>query len=187
MPYEEKDQFYEGTLESDFYKKALERSKKFREEYQKKKRSISPEEMPWENSPQGKIKHVVNEEIDTVECCLDMYIQEIPPGSHSGKHRHMAEEVFFVLEGKGYDLHWDAYFELDEKYNWDWEKEPKKYEWEESDFVYIPPYTTHQHFNADPLKPTRFITATSRLVKALGFDWWEQVENAPEYKEKKKK
>jgi hypothetical protein len=36
------------------------------------------------------------------------------------------------------------------------------------------------------MKPTRFITATSRLVKALGFDWWDQVENAPEYKEKKK-
>jgi gentisate 1,2-dioxygenase len=186
MPYEEKEMFYEGTKEADFYKKALERSKKFRDEYAKKKRSISPEEMPWENAPQGKIKHVVNEDIDTVECCLDMYLQEVPAGSKSGKHRHMAEEVFFVLEGKGYDLHWDAFFTLDEKYNWDWEKEPKKFEWEEGDFVYIPPYTMHQHFNADPMKPTRFITATSRLVKALGFDWWEQVENAPEYKEKKK-
>ena len=186
MPYEEKEMFYEGTKEADFYKKALERSKKFRDEYAKKKRSISPEEMPWENAPQGKIKHVVNEDIDTVECCLDMYLQEIPAGSKSGKHRHMAEEVFFVLEGKGYDLHWDAFFTLDVKYNWDWEKEPKTFEWEEGDFVYIPPYTMHQHFNADPMKPTRFITATSRLVKALGFDWWEQVENAPEYKGKKK-
>jgi len=184
MPYEEKEVFNEGTLEADFYKKALKRSKKFRKDYQKKRRCISPEEMPWEDSPQGRIKHVVNEEIDTVECCLDMYIQEIPPGGRSGKHRHMAEEVFFVLEGKGHDLHWDASFTLDEKYNWDWEKEPKKYEWEEGDFVYIPPYTMHQHFNADPLKPTRFITATSRLVKALGFDWWDQVENAPEYKGK---
>jgi len=91
---------------------------------------------------------------------------------------------FLRSRREGYDLHWDAYFELDEKYNWGWEKESKKYEWEEGDFVYIPPYTTHQHFNADPMKPTRFITATSRLVKALGFDWWEQVENAPEYKKK---
>ena len=65
---------------------------------------------------------------------------------------------------------------------WDWEKEPKRFEWEEGDYVYIPPYTTHQHFNADSAKPARFITATSRLVKALGFNWLEQVENTPDYK-----
>ncbi len=35
--------------------------------------------------------------------------------------------------------------------------------------------------NADPAHPARFITGTSRLVKALGMDWWEQVENAPNY------
>jgi gentisate 1,2-dioxygenase len=184
MPYEEKEVFHEGTLEVDFYQKALERSKKFREEYTKRKSVVHPEEMPWENSSQGRIKHLVNEEIDTRECCLDMYIQEISPGSRSGKHRHMAEEVFFVLEGKGYDLHWDAFYTLTDKYSWDWEKEPKKFEWEEGDFVYIPPYTMHQHFNADPMRPARFVTATSRLVKTLGFDWVEQIENAPEYGKK---
>lgn len=181
MPYEEKNIAAQGTLQTDYYRRMLERSKKFREDYDKKTRSVSPADMPWENSPQGRIKHLVNEETDTVECCMDMYMQEIAPGSRSGKHRHMAEEVFFVLEGQGYDLHWDASFTLDDKYLWDWEKEPKKYEWEEGDFVYIPPYATHQHFNADPAKPARFITGTSRLVKALGFDWWEQVENAPGY------
>jgi len=184
MPYEEKGFFKEGNLETDFYHRMLDRSKKFKEEYNKKRHVVTPEEMPWEDSPQGKIKHLVNEEMDTVECCLDMYMQEIPAGSRSGKHRHMAEEVFFVLEGKGYDLHWDAFFTLDVKYDWGWEKEPKRFEWEEGDFVYLPPYTMHQHFNVDPLRPARFVTATSRLVKALGFDYWEQVENAPEYKKK---
>lgn len=184
MPYEEKIVAAQGTLQTDYYRRMLERSKKFREDYDKKARSVSPAEMPWENSPQGRIKHLVNEETDTVECCLDMYMQEIAPGSSSGKHRHMAEELFYVLEGKGYDLHWDASFTLDVKYHWDWEKEPKRYEWEEGDFVYIPPYTTHQHFSADPANPARFVTATSRLVKALGFDWWEQVENAPGYQGK---
>ena len=184
MPYEEKEAFHEGTKKSDFYQKALERSKKFKEEYKRKKKVIHSEEMPWEDSPQGRIKHLVNEEIDTAECCLDLYIQEIAPGSRSGKHRHMAEEVFFVVEGKGYDLHWDAFFTLEETYLWDWEKEPKTFEWEEGDFVYIPPYTMHQHFNADPMKPARFVTATNRLVKAMGFDHLEQVENAPEYRGK---
>ncbi len=182
MAYEEKKEFHKGKLESDHYQKSLDRSRRFREEYNRKKHVLHPEDMPWEDSPQGRIKHVVNEEMETVECCLDMYLQEILAGDRSGKHRHMAEEVFFVLEGKGYDLHWDASFNLEERYIWDWEKEPKRFEWEEGDFVYIPPYTMHQHFNSDPLKPVRFVTATSRLVKALGFDWLDQVENAPDYK-----
>jgi len=185
MPYEEKNVAGKRVKETDYYKRMLLRSEKFRKEYGEKKRCLTPEEMPWEDSPQGRIKHLVNEEMDTVECCLDMYMQEIPPGSRSGKHRHMAEELFYVLEGKGYDLHWDASFTLDDKYHWHWEEEPKKFEWEEGDFVYIPPYTTHQHFNADPDKPARFITATNRLVREMGFDWWEQIENAPEYKEGK--
>jgi quercetin dioxygenase-like cupin family protein len=184
MAYEEREIFREGTLTTDFYQRALERTKKYREDYKKRRNVVHPEEMPWEDCPQGRLKHLVNESINTVECALDLYIQEILPGSRSGKHRHMAEEVFFVLEGKGYDLHWDAFYTLSDKYYWDWEKEPKKFEWEEGDFVYIPPYTTHQHFNLDPLRPLRFVSATSRLVKALGFDVLEQVENAPEYKGK---
>ncbi len=185
MPYEEKAPAARGNLKTDYYQRMLEKSKKFRAEYHQKKNIVHAEEMPWEDSPQGRIKHLVNEEMDTMECCMDMYIQEISPGSSSGRHRHMAEEVFFVLEGHGYDLHWDPSFSLDDKFIWDWDEEAKKFAWEEGDFVYIPPYTTHQHFNADPTQTARFMTATSRLVKALGFDWWEQVENAPGYEEKK--
>ena len=68
-------------------------------------------------------------------------------------------------------------FELDEDYTWIWSKEPKKFEWKEGDFVYIPPYSIHQHFNASPERPARILVANSRLVKALGFDWFEQVES----------
>jgi len=39
----------------------------------------------------------------------------------------------------------------------------------------------HQHFNADPGKPARFIAATSRMVRDIGFDDLEQIEDAPEY------
>jgi hypothetical protein len=42
----------------------------------------------------------------------------------------------------------------------------------------------HQHFNGDPDKPARFISATSRMIRYIGFDDLEQIENAPEYKKK---
>jgi quercetin dioxygenase-like cupin family protein len=181
MPYEESKYTHEGQMQANFYEEALRESKAFREEYKKRKKIVKAEEMPWENSPDGKIKHVINEKLNTAECALDMYIQFLDPGSKSGKHRHISEEVFFVLEGQGYDLHWDVDFELGEEYEWVWSEEPKKFEWKEGDYVYVPPYSAHQHFSSDPWKPARLLIATSRIPKALGFNWMEQLENAPEY------
>jgi len=51
--------------------------------------------------------------------------------------------------------------------------------------VYIPPNTIHQHFNADPDNPVRFVAAESRIMKYMGLDDLEQLENAPEFEEKK--
>lgn len=184
MPYEEREYAHEGQEKAAFYRDALERSKAFREEYKTRKGIVKAAEMPWENSPDGKIKHVINEKLNVTECALDIYMQFLDGGGRSGKHRHISEEVFFVLEGRGHDLHWDVDFHLDEdEYTWVWSKEPKKIEWKEGDFVYIPPYSAHQHFNADKDKPARLLITTSRIPRALGFDWHEQEENAPGYKE----
>lgn len=182
MVYEEAERATAGQLKSSFYREALEESAAFRESYARRRTVITAEEMPWEDSPQGRIKHMVNEKMNTKEHCLDIYQQFLAPGSRSGKHRHLTEEVLYILEGKGYDLHWDVKFDCQDAYIWDWETEPKKFEWEEGDFVYIPPYCGHQHFNGDPTRPARFISVTSRIVKAMGFDWFDQLENAPEYR-----
>lgn len=184
MPYEEAKKTNHGSNHVHYYQEALEKSQAFRKDYKKRKGVIKAEDMPWEDSPQGHIKHVVNERMNTTECALDMYQQFLAPGGASGKHRHLSEEAFFVLEGKGYDLHWDPKFGCADEYSWDWEKDPKRFEWEEGDFVYIPPFATHQHFNSDPEKPARFITATNRIIKAMGFDWQDQVEPAPDFKGK---
>ena len=62
---------------------------------------VTPEDMPWDNCEQGILKHLVHEEMATVEHTLDLVIQLIPAGSRSGKHRHMGEEYMFILEGRG--------------------------------------------------------------------------------------
>lgn len=182
MPYEEAKYSWQGQAQANYYKEALKESAQSREEYKQRKGIVKAAEMPWEDSPQGRIKHVVNEKMNTKECALDIYQQFLPPGGRSGKHRHISEELFYVLEGRGYDLHWDMRFDCADQFIWDWDKEPKRFDWEEGDFVYIPPYTIHQHFNADPEKPARFITATCRILKALGLDWLDQIEPAPDYK-----
>lgn len=180
MPFEETNNIKAGDQKGSYYRKSLERSRMFREEYERRKVVIKGSEMPWEKSPQGWIKHVVNEEMFSREFALEMYMQLLEPGKRSGRHRHMAEEVFYVLEGRGYDLHWDVEPDINVKYEYRWAKDPQRFDWEEGDFVYIPPYTMHQHFNADPNRPARIITATNRIVRLLGYDWLDQVEDAPE-------
>ncbi len=184
MLYEESKRANIRKARSAYYEKKLRDSEGRVEKNRKRKKVIKPEEMPWENSKQGIIKHLFNEKMEVQVEGVDAYMQFIPPGSRSGKHRHMSEEYMFILEGKGYDMHWDVDFELGEKYTWKVDEHPSIWEWEQGDSVYIPPNTVHQHFNGDPDKPARLISATSRMVRYIGFDDLEQIENAPEYKKK---
>jgi len=181
MLFEESKRAYTRKAESRYYEEMLRESEKQIEKNRQRKKIIKPESMPWENSRQGTIKHLFNEKMDVQLESIDAYMQFIPPGSRSGKHRHMSEEYIFVLEGKGYDLHWDVDFELRDKYCWKVDEKPSRWEWEQGDSIYIPPNTVHQHFNADSEKLVRFISATSRMVRYFGFDDLEQIENAPEY------
>lgn len=184
MPFGEKEKSQTGNLKTDYLERSLEKSQARREEHKQRRKVVKAHEMPWEESPHGLIKHLVNEEMNTKEYCIDAYQQFLLPDGHSGRHRHLTEEVLYVLEGKGYDLHWDVQFDCKDEYIWEWAEEPRKFEWEEGDFVYIPPYVIHQHFNADPGQPARFLSVTNRIVKAMGFDWFDQLETAPGWEKK---
>jgi quercetin dioxygenase-like cupin family protein len=147
----------------------------------KRKKIVRPEDMPWEMSRQGLLKHLLNEGMNTRMETVDAYMQIIPGGSRSGKHRHLAEECLYVLEGRGYDLHQDCDVEITDTYHWIVQPEVKRYEWEAGDLIYIPPNTVHQHFNADPERPVRLISAINRIYKFCGLNDLEQLEDAPEY------
>jgi quercetin dioxygenase-like cupin family protein len=148
----------------------------------KRKKVVHPSEMPWEMSRQGILKHLLNEQMNTRMESVDAYMQLIPPGSRSGKHRHLAEECVYVLEGRGYDLHQDCDVEITDTYHWTPQEEVKRYEWEAGDVIYIPPNTIHQHFNADPSRPVRLISAINRIYQKFGLNDVEQIEDAPEYR-----
>jgi gentisate 1,2-dioxygenase len=177
----ERERSHAETRYVEFYSEALKASAEFREDYKGRLNVVKAEQMPFERSPDGLIKHIVNEKMNTKECCLDIYMQFLPGGKASGKHRHLTEEVFYVVEGSGYDLHWDVKFDCHDEMDFTWDSEPQRFEWAQGDFVYIPPYCEHQHFNADPVAEARIIVINSRIVKAMGFDWFEQLENAEGY------
>jgi gentisate 1,2-dioxygenase len=149
----------------------------FRKAYESKLNVVAAEDMPWEKSADGLIKHLVHHKLDTREMCVEAYMQFLKGGEKSGKHRHMWEEIIFVVEGSGYDLHWDMKFDCLDAFQWEWAPEPKAYGWKRGDYIYVPPFTIHQHI-ANDKEDVRLIVMSNRIVKEMGFDWFEQVEAA---------
>lgn len=91
-------------------------------------RVIRAEDVPWEDTRQGRLKFYVSAWTETPARALDVMAQEIEPGGHSGKHRHIFEEMLLVFAGSGYDVH-----------------EDQRYAWSAGDLICIPPMTAHQH------------------------------------------
>jgi gentisate 1,2-dioxygenase len=169
--------------QADFYAQALEASKQFRKEYKQRKKVVKADDMPMERTADGLIKHIIHEGMHTTECCIDIYMQFLDPGKATGTSRHLTEEVAFVIEGNGYDLHWDVNFHCADEFIWEWDKEPKKFEWGPGDFIYIPPYCAHKRFNSGDSE-ARVVVINSRMMKAIGFDWFDQLEPAAGFEDK---
>ena len=181
MAWGESATWLSGTANERLYQRLLDDAQDAPSRNSRRKKIVRPEEMPWEMSRQGLLKHLINENMNTRMETVDAYMQIIPGGSRSGKHRHLAEECVYVLEGRGYDLHQDCDVEIGDEYLWKAQDEIKRYEWEAGDVIYIPPQTIHQHFNADPKNPARVISSTNRIFKQIGLNTLEQLEDAPEY------
>ena len=181
MAWDESKSWLEGSAQGAYYQGLLDDAEQAPVRNSKRKKVIHPSDMPWEMARQGLLKHLINEQMNTRIETVDAYMQIIPAGSHSGRHRHLAEECVYVLEGKGYDLHQDCDVEITDTYHWKPQDEIKRYEWEAGDVIYIPPNTIHQHFNSDPNNPVRLISSTNRIFKYCGLNDMEQLDNAPEY------
>lgn len=181
MAWSESQAWLQGNKQGAFYQELLDDAEQKPAKNAKRNKVVRPADMPWEMARQGLLKHLLNDSMNTRMETVDAYMQIIPAGSKSGKHRHLAEECVYVLEGRGYDLHQDCDVEITDTYHWKPQDEIKRYEWEAGDVIYIPPNTIHQHFNADPDHPVRLISSINRIFKYSGLNDLEQLENAPEF------
>jgi quercetin dioxygenase-like cupin family protein len=181
MAWDESRAWLTGSQQGKLYQSLLNEATELPARNAKRKKIVHSDEMPWEMSRQGLLKHLLNAGMNTRMETVDAYMQIIPPGSRSGKHRHLAEECLYVVEGRGYDLHQDCDVEITDTYHWRPQPEVKRFEWEAGDVIYVPPCTIHQHFNADPAHPARLISCINRIYKNSGLNDLEQLEDAPEY------
>ena len=182
VPWDEYRAWLQGDVSGSYYDEMLDEASNAAERNAKRPKVVKSSQMPWENSPHGLLKHIVNEGMNTRAETVDAYMQVIPPGSHSGKHRQLAEQAFYIIEGRGYDLHMDCDLAIiDDKYTWKPDGNERRFDWEAGDVVYVPPNTISQHFNADETKPARIAVITNRIYRKSGLNDLEQLETAPEY------
>ncbi len=131
-------------------------------------------DVPWEINRLGKMKWYLHPNItDTAHRALIFYIQEIPPGSRSGKMQQQGGFFTYIWRGKkGYSIIND-----------------KRYDWEQDDMLFYPVNGDtpqfFQHFNSDPENPTWLVVGIPNLYGPLGVDMgvgFEVLEDCPEWR-----
>jgi quercetin dioxygenase-like cupin family protein len=135
-----------------------------------RKKVVSVEDTTWENTPLGRVRTVNSiAQNNHRQWSVDVYELDIPAAGRSGKYWKMADEVMYIKSGSGYSLHWEVQAEIAEKYYARIALEPKRYDFNKGDTLYIPQNTIAQHFASDGT-PLRMISSQNRLFKHLGYD-----------------
>ena len=90
MAWSESKAWRRGSTHRKLYQALLDDAAEAPARNAKRKKLVTPDEMPWEMSRQGLLKHLINEAMGTRMETVDAYMQIIPPGSRLGRH-HQAE------------------------------------------------------------------------------------------------
>ena len=114
------------------------------------------------DGPQTFSRHYV-EPKDGITQTLHIHLEEWGPGAKSQKHGHVNEAAFYILDGKGYEIH-----------------DGVRYDWQAGDVAIVHSNCVHQHFNADSLKPARaLVLKTKPMYLFLNMLFQKQVEPRP--------
>ncbi|MBI2918038.1 MAG: cupin domain-containing protein [Chloroflexi bacterium] len=92
-----------------------------------------------------------------------IHVVDLPPGGHNQKHGHQNEALFYILEGKGHEVH-----------------DGQRYDWEAGDVVIVHNDCVHQHFNDSPDRPARAVVIKPKpLYMFLNLIQQRTVERVP--------
>ena len=88
---------------------------------------------------------------------IDVTLVEIPPSGRLPAHRHLAEEMIYIVSGEGHTLMWNSS-----------EGKKERYEWAEGDLLSPALNAWHQHFNASSDTPARYLSITTSPLAGRG-------------------
>ena len=136
-----------------------------------RKKVVKPADAPWRAASGGRIRVLSGPggpEIRAVS--VDLSVLEIAPGARTASHWHMADEVLYVIAGRGHGLQWDVEAEIADRYYARVATEPSRWDVLAGQVLYVPQNTVHQHVNDDPGEPLTLLSAQNRLFRMLGYD-----------------
>lgn len=96
-------------------------------------RVYSTLDMEWKGGPQAYGKHVINPQRTDIAQSIETHIHAYAPGGYAQNHGHMNSATFYVLRGKGYDIH-----------------DGERMDYEAGDVLLVENGCVHQHFNTHP-------------------------------------
>ena len=98
----------------------------------------------FQSGPQTFSKHFMEPE-DGLAQTLHIHLEEYAPGAKSQMHGHVNEAIFYILDGKGYEIH-----------------DGIKYDWKAGDIAIVHNNCVHQHNNADEHAPARALVIKTK-------------------------
>ena len=101
-------------------------------------------EVKFMSGPQAFSKHFMEPE-DGLGQTLHIHLEEYAPGGHSQMHGHVNEAIFYILDGKGFEIH-----------------DGIRYEWKAGDIAVVHNNCVHQHNNADDHAPARALVIKTK-------------------------
>lgn len=134
---------------------------------ERKRKIVHGEEQPWTDTRDGRVKWLAAQEMDVRLFSVDIWLQEIAAGRGAGPHWHMADEVYYVIAGRGETLEWPVEADIDTRYHARVRRSPRRQSWSAGDVLYIGQNTVHELIAADD---ALLIGAQNRLFKLLGYD-----------------
>jgi quercetin dioxygenase-like cupin family protein len=87
-------------------------------------------DLPWKGGPSFYGKKVINPQSARITQAIETHIEVFAPGGYGQKHGHMNSAVFFVLKGRGHDVH-----------------DGRRIDWEAGDALIVENACVHKHFN----------------------------------------
>jgi quercetin dioxygenase-like cupin family protein len=96
-------------------------------------RVYSSKAKKWKGGPATYGKFVISPMATKIVQTIETHIECFAPGGCGQKHGHMNSAVFYVLKGKGHDVH-----------------DGRSIPWEAGDALIVENGCVHQHFNDDP-------------------------------------
>jgi gentisate 1,2-dioxygenase len=116
-------------------------------------------EIRFVDGPQAYSRHYV-EPKDGITQTFHLHLEEYGPGGKSQKHGHVNEAAFYILDGKGYEIH-----------------DGVRYDWSAGDVAIVHNNCVHQHFNADAERPARaLVIKTKPMYLFMNMLFQKQVE-----------